>query len=268
MQGCVMAASPQSPVLPGCSRSPAVDGTNPYCSLHSHPRSDTLSTEQAAEIYQLTAECQALGSKPAKQFQTLSGLKSMHHATAHETVLLGCVALSTTYGFATTIQNAKEQESTLCGLCAKANKAWKDASDVIFSHLLGYDSQLVGFITSAEGTLQDKREGIWRHVPSLMETANISPQTSLALALQTLDWLPTISWDLSYHMGIPMMFAYGPELHELQSWSAAGDADYLLDSHAQAANLLSHKLACMCDAVGPDNPQPQQSSFTHQFSRA
>ena len=83
---------------------------------------DTLSTEQATKVYQLTAECQALGSKLAKQFQTLSSLEAMHYAvaqaTAHETVLLGCVAHSATYGVATTIQNAEKWESILCGLHA------------------------------------------------------------------------------------------------------------------------------------------------------
>ena len=51
---------------------------------------DTLSTEQAAEIYQLAAECQALGSELAKQFQNLSGLEAVHctaaQATAHESI--------------------------------------------------------------------------------------------------------------------------------------------------------------------------------------
>ena len=32
---------------------------------------DTLSAEQATEVHQLTAKCWALGSKLAKQFQTL-----------------------------------------------------------------------------------------------------------------------------------------------------------------------------------------------------
>ena len=83
---------------------------------------------------------------------------------------------------------------------------------------------------------------------------------SLALALQTLDWLPTIPWDLSYCVGIPLMFTYGPKLYELQPWSAAGDVDYLLESHTQATNLLSHKLACMCDRAGPDDPSPSRAA--------
>ena len=99
----------------------------------------------------------------------------MHHAMAHETVLLGCEAHSATYGVATTFQNAEEWESTLFGLHAEANKAWKETNDVIFSHLLRYDSQLVAFILSAKATLWDKCEEIWRCVHSLVETANLSP---------------------------------------------------------------------------------------------
>ena len=223
---------------------------------------DTLSTEQAAEVYQLTTECQALGSDLAKQFQTLCGLEAMCHtaaqATPHETVLSGCVAHSAAYAVATTIQKAKEQESTLHGLHKEANKAWKDANDIIFSNLLKYDSELATFLTSEEDTLRNKCEETWRHIHSLAETVNFSPQAGLSLALQVLNWLPNIPWDLSYHAGIPMMFAYGPELYELWSWGTAGDGDFHLDSHAQAANLLSHKLACMYSRVGPHTPSPNR----------
>ena len=72
---------------------------------------------------------------------------------------------------------------------------------------------------------------------------NCSPQTGLSLVLQILHWLPSIPWDLSYCVEIPTMFAYGPELYELQTWGATGDGGFHLDNHAQAANLLSDKLA-------------------------
>ena len=61
-------------------------------------------------------------------------------------------------------------------------------------------------------------------------------------------------------MGVPMMFAYGPELYELQPWSTAGDAKYLLDSHTQAANLLPCKLAYMYNRAGPDDPSPGRAA--------
>ena len=141
-------------------------------------------------------------------------------------------------------------------LHAEANQAWKDANEVIFLHLLKYDTQLAAFISAAEGTLQAKHDEIWRHIHSLMDTANIPHRICLPLALQTLDQLPAIPWEFSYHAGIPLMFTYGPESYDFQTWSTGGDGDYLLDNDAKATNLLSCKLACMADGVGPDDPNP------------
>ena len=221
---------------------------------------DTLSAEQAAEIYQLAAECQALGSKLTKQFQNLSGLEALHHtaaqAAAHETINGGCIAHSATFGVATATQTDLECESSLCRLHAEANQAWKDANEVIFSHLLRYDSQLVAFISAAEGTLQAKCDEVWRCIHSLTDTATISHRICLPLALQTLDQLPAIPWDLSYSAGIPLMFTYGPESYDFQTWSAVRDRDYLLDNDTQATNLLSYKLVCMAGRAGLDSPSP------------
>ena len=38
------------------------------------------------------------------------------------------------------------------------------------------------------------------------------------------------------------MFVYSPKLYELQTWGATGDRGFHLDTHAQTANLLSHKV--------------------------
>ena len=80
--------------------------------------------------------------------------------TAHKTINAGCMAHSAAFVVTTATQSGQECESSLRRLCSEANKAWKDANDVIFSHLLRYDSQLVAFISSAEGTLQAKCEEI------------------------------------------------------------------------------------------------------------
>ena len=197
---------------------------------------DPLNAEQATEIFQLATECQTLGSELAKQFQTLCRLEASHHvaaqATTHEIILSGHQAHSTAYGVAAATQQAEQQELTLCRLHEEAIKAWKDANDIIFSHLLKYDSEL--------------------------EAMNCSPQTGLSMALQTLHWLPNIPWHLSYHMGVPMMFAYGPELYELQTLGATGDGGFHLDNHAWAANLLSHKLAHIHGRAGSDRASPSR----------
>ena len=61
----------------------------------------TLNAEQSTEIFNLAAECQALSTELAKQFQTLSGLKAMHHtvaqATAHETINMVQMAQNVAY---------------------------------------------------------------------------------------------------------------------------------------------------------------------------
>ena len=157
---------------------------------------DTQSAEQATEIYQHAAECQALGSKLAKQFQNLSRLEAVHRtaaqAAAHKTINAGCMAHSTAFGIATATQTDKECESSMHRLHTRANQAWKDANEVIFSHLLKYDTQLAASISTAEGNLQAKGDEIWTHVHSLVDTANIPHRVCLPLALQTLDQLPAI----------------------------------------------------------------------------
>ena len=105
--------------------------------------------------------------------------------------------------------------------------------------------ELANFLNSAEDTLKNKCDDILGHVQSLVEAMNCSPQTGLSLVLQTLHQLPSIPWDLSYHVGIPTVFAYGPELYELQTWGVTGDGGFHLDNHSWATNLLSYKLACI-----------------------
>ena len=151
---------------------------------------DPLNAKQATAIFQLATEWQTLGSELAKWFQTLCRLEASHHvaaqATAHEIVLSRHQAHSAAYGVATATQQAEQQESTLCRLCEEANKAWKDTNDVIFSHLLKYDSELATFLDSAEDILKNKCDEIWRRIQSLVETTNCSPQTSLSLVLEIL----------------------------------------------------------------------------------
>ena len=100
---------------------------------------------------------------------------------------------------------------TLHGLWETTDKAWKDANDTIFLHLLRYDAELATFISSTKDALKSKWK-IWQCIHSLLGVTNCSPLTCLSLSLQILQRLPGIPWDLSFHVGIPSMFAYGPEL--------------------------------------------------------
>ena len=139
-------------------------------------------------------------------------------------------AHSTTYRLATATQSAPERELTLCGLHKTANKAWKDANDVLFSHLLQYNAELASFISSIKDALRNKREVIWQCIHTLLGATNYSPLTCLSMLLQILQWLPSIPLDLSFRMGVPSMFAYGPEVYELHPWGGVGDGGFNLDT--------------------------------------
>ena len=173
------------------------------------PATDTLSTEQVVGIYQIATKCQALGVELAKQFQNLSGLEAVHcamvQATAHETINAGHMAHNAAFSTDTANQMDKDCKKSLCQLHAGADQAWKDTNDVIFSHQLRYDSKLVAFISTAEGTLQAKWDENWRCVHNLADAASLPHEACLTLALQILDKLPTIPLDLSYHTAISMM---------------------------------------------------------------
>ena len=54
------------------------------------------------------------------------------------------------------------------------------------------------------------------------------------------------------------MFAYSPELYELQTWGATGDRGFHLDNHAQATNLLSDKLVHLSGEAGSGRASPSR----------
>ena len=83
------------------------------------------------------------------------------------------------------------------------------------------------------------------------------------MSLQILQWLPSILWDLSFHMGVPSMFAYGLEVYELHPWGSAGDSGFNLDTDTHVINLLTQKLVELCDRASSDKVSPSRGpSFT------
>ena len=191
----------------------------------------------------------------AKQFQNLSGLEAVHcamiQATAHETINAGHMAHNAAFSTDTANQMDKDCKKSLCQLHTEADQAWKDTNDVIFSHQLRYDSQLVAFISTAEGTLQAKWDENWRCVHSLAD------DFGLANSGQT-----------AHHSLGPLLphshlhdVAYCPEFYTFQTWSTTGDGDYFLDDNAWATSLLTWKLMCMAGGANLDECCPSRATF-------
>ena len=146
-------------------------------------------------------------------------------------------------------------ERTRQWLTAEANQAWKDTNDVLLSHQLRYNAELMEFI--AEKTLHAKCTEIWRHVTCIAEMAHLSPEAGLCLTLHVVGSLPTIPVNLCFCGVIPMLLAYCPETYSLQTWDPEEDGDYLLDADARASGMLSRKFAHIEGSAPVDSHSPR-----------
>ena len=196
------------------------------------------------EIFNLAAECQALSTEQAKQFQTLSRLEVMHHTTARKTINAGQMAHNTAYSILPGDQtHDKKHEETLQQLRGKADQAWKDTNDLVFNHQLCYDGKFMAFISNAERTLQQKQDEV--------------------------DKLPTIPIDLSFRMPIPMMLAYGPESYAYQTWCEDRGETSSLGKEVRASCLLIRKLKWLAHRGRIDDSSSERSaSLAHSACSA
>ena len=101
--------------------------------------------------------------------------------------------------------------------------------------------------------------GIWDCITCIAETAHLSPEAGLHLALHVVETLPTIPMSLCFHGMIPMLLAYCPESYRLQTWDPMGDRDYTLDTDAWVSGLLSRKLTCIQGSAPVDSQSPQRA---------
>ena len=141
-------------------------------------------------------------------------------------------------------------------LTAEADQAWKDTNDVLLSHQLRYDAELMEFIAETERILWVKCMEIWGHVTYIAKTAHLSPEAGLCLTLHIVGSFPTIPVNLSFRSMIPKLLAYCPESYSLQTWDPKGDRDYLLDADAQVSGVLSRKLGHIKGSAPMDSHSP------------
>ena len=117
---------------------------------------------------------------------------------------------------------------------------------------------MVGFIASAEKTLQKKWDEVWEHVQSLTDVAGISHDVCLCLAVQVFELLPIIPIDLSFRTPIPMMLANDPETYASHTWHEDGGETSSLDKKAQTSNLLTKKLVRLRQEDEREDSSPER----------
>ena len=202
-----------TPSVPSIAGSHHILSTWPPNSFPSKPSTPWLTIDQANSKIGLTSECQVLGVKLAKDFQTLSGLEAIHRnsiqGTAHEMLTLGHSTHEAAY---TTILwddiTEAEHEAMTRRLHSEADAAWKKMYEVMYNHQLEYNWQLSNFLKEVEATLANIRDQIWTAIRTLMESKGMTFKDCLSLMLHILPLLLQIPMDISYEMQIPLTIAY------------------------------------------------------------
>ena len=212
-----------TPSVPSIAGSHHILSTWPPNSFPSGLSTPQLTTDQANSIFSLASECQVLGVKLAKDFQTLSGLEAIHRNSiqgmVHETLTLEHSAREATYVaiLRDDIMEA-EREAMTCHLRSKANAAWKKMHEVMYNHQLEYNRWLSNFLKEVEATLANMRDQIWTAVRALVESEGVTFKDCLSLTLRILPLLPHIPVDVSYEMQIPLTITYCPEASVYRTW--------------------------------------------------
>ena len=212
-----------TPLVPSIAGSHHILSTWPPNSFPSGPSTPWLTIDQANSIFGLTSECQALGIKLDKDFETLSGLEAIHHNSiqgmAHEMLTLGHSAHEAAYAAILwdDITEA-ERESMTCSLHSEADAARKKMHEVMYNHQLEYDWQLSDFLKEVEAMLANMRDQIWTAVCTLTESKGVTFEDCLSLTLCILPLLLQIPVDILYKTQIPLTIAYCPESLVYRRW--------------------------------------------------
>ena len=196
------------PSIPSLAGSHQVSSTWPAGVLTPGLSSPHLTINQVNSVYQLAAECQALGIKLAKKFQVLSSLEAIHHNSiqgmAHKMLTLGGSAQEAAY-FAIIWDRVPDDEceATTHHLHSEADVSWKEMHEVIYNHQFHYDRQLATFLTDAKTALSNMWYEVWDAICTLAESDGIAFDACLGLALQVLNLLPHTHRHLIPHANTP-----------------------------------------------------------------
>ena len=212
-----------TPSVPSITSSHHISSTWPPDSFPSGPSAPRLTINQANSIFGLVSECQVLGVRLAKDFQTLSGLEAIHcnsvQGMAHEMLTLGHLACEAAYvAILWDDITEAERKATTHHLHSEADAAWKKMHEVMYNHQLEYDWWLSDFLKEVEATLANMRDQIWTAIRTFAESEGVTFEDCLSLVLHILPLLLQIPMDISYEMQILLTIAYCLESSVYRRW--------------------------------------------------
>ena len=265
-----------TPSVPSVIGSHNISSTWSPDSFPSGPSALRLTIDQVTSLFGLASECQALGVRLAKDFQTLSGLEAIHcnsfQGMMHEMLTLGHSAHKATYAaiLRNNITDAEHEATTRC-LHSETDAAWKQMHEVMYNHQLEYDPQLSNFLKEVEAMLANMRDRIWTAVHTLVEGKGVTFEDCLSLTLRILPLLPQIPVDVLYKTQIPLIIAYCLESSVYRRWHAEHGRVSPFRKEVRASQTLTKVLGGMhCqNSEGADRaPSPTTSEGSTGLNRS
>ena len=91
-----------------------------------------------------------------------------------------------------------------------ANRAWSQANETLFDHVLDYERKLNAFLDKVGGWIREQEECIWTTVFQIVEDTGAPLCAFLDILLRLLDTLPSLPPNLSYQSQSPITCGFSP----------------------------------------------------------
>ena len=102
-------------------------------------------------------------------------------------------------------------------IISAANRAWSQANETLFDHVLDYERKLNAFLDKAGSWIREQEERIWTTVFQIVEDTGAPLCAFLDILLRLLDTLLSLPPNLSYQSQSPMICGFSPAAYA-QPW--------------------------------------------------
>ena len=105
-----------------------------------------------------------------------------------------------------------------------ANKAWSQANETLFDHVLDYEGKLNAFLDKVGGWIRAQEERVWTTVFQIVEDTGAPVCAFLDILFRLLDTLPSLPPNLSYQSQSPLTCGFSPAAYA-QPWLGLHNLD-------------------------------------------
>ena len=111
---------------------------------------------------------------------------------------------------------AEKLNEAIDQLHKEAGEVWLDTNSILFHHALEYQNKLSDFLIESEDAIEALHDRIWMVVAKVMEDSGKPTADGLGITKHLIDMLPTIPIHLAFHLSMPELTGFTPEVYIAQ----------------------------------------------------